>query len=92
MSVRYSARALAKLDAIHDYLAARNASAAGEVMKSIGQSVKSLQKFPLLGRPTDEKDVLALIEPEYGYRVFYRVYGRVVIVIRILHPRQDTSR
>lgn len=89
MSVRYSARALAKLDAIYDYLNARNASAASDVLRSIRESVHHLEDLPQLGRPTDEGDVRVLIEPQYGYRVFYRVRGRDVLVIRMLHPAED---
>jgi len=44
--------------------------------------------MPRLGKPTDEADVHVIIEPEYLYRVFYRVEGQQVIVIRILHGRQ----
>jgi len=45
MSVRYSARSLAKLDAIYDYLQSRNASAARDVMRSIGESVQHLEEL-----------------------------------------------
>jgi hypothetical protein len=31
--------------------------------------------MPLLGKATDEADVLVIIEPEYLYRVFYKVEG-----------------
>ena len=43
--------------------------------------------MPLLGKITDEAGVHVIIEPEYGYRVFYRV-KREVFAIRILHGRQ----
>jgi plasmid stabilization system protein ParE len=43
--------------------------------------------MPLLGRATDEADVHAIVEPDYLYRVFYRVQGQEVFVIRILHGR-----
>ena len=42
-----------------------------------------------LGKPTDEVDVHVIIEREYHYRVFYRLVGQEVFVIRILHGRQD---
>jgi plasmid stabilization system protein ParE len=32
--------------------------------------------------------VRVLIEPEYHYRVFYRIDGELVMVIRILHGSQ----
>ena len=45
--------------------------------------------MPLLGKATDEADVHVISEPEYLYRVFYRVKGQQVFVIRILHGRQS---
>lgn len=45
--------------------------------------------MPLLGKSTDEMDVHVIIEPEYLYRVFYRVEDQDVLVIRILHGRQS---
>jgi hypothetical protein len=48
-----------------------------------------LRKLPLLGAPTDEAGVHLLIEPEYLYRVFYRVQGKQVMEIGILRRAQD---
>jgi hypothetical protein len=39
----------------------------------------------MLGKLTDEPRVHVLIEPEYLYRVFYRIDGDLVTVIRIMH-------
>jgi plasmid stabilization system protein ParE len=44
--------------------------------------------MPLLGKTTDELGVHVIIEPEYLYRVFYRVDGQEVLVMRIVHGRQ----
>jgi plasmid stabilization system protein ParE len=44
--------------------------------------------MPMLGKLTDESGVLVLIEPGYLYRVFYRIDGELVTVIRILHGSQ----
>jgi plasmid stabilization system protein ParE len=39
---------------------------------------------------TDKQPVtqITVIEPEYLYRVFYRIDGKLVTVIRILHGAQ----
>ena len=37
---------------------------------------------------TDETDVHVIMEPEYLYRIFYRVKGQQVFVVRILPGRQ----
>jgi plasmid stabilization system protein ParE len=52
-------------------------------------TIERLEELPLLGRLTDEADVHVLVEPEYLYRVFYRVEGELVTVIRILHRSQQ---
>ena len=88
MIVRYSRRALSQLASVHEYLVARNAAAAGNVTASIRSTIGRLREMPLLGKATDEADVHVIIEPEYLYRVFYKVEGQQVFVIRILHGRQ----
>ena len=88
MSIRYSRRALSQLASVHEYLRARSSGAADDVAASIRSTIVRLKEMPLLGKPTDEADVHVIIEPEYLYRVFYRLEGQEVFVIRILHGRQ----
>ena len=88
MRLRYSSRALAQLASVHDHLKERNPAAARNVTRSIRQTVARLMSLPQLGKLTDEPDIRVLIEPEYVYRIFYRVDGEVVTVIRILHGSQ----
>ena len=88
MTIRYSRRALSQLVSVHEYLAARGEMAGNTVTASIERTVWRLQEMPLLGKLTDEPGVQVIIEPEYMYRVFYRIVGREVIVVRILHHRQ----
>ena len=89
MNIRYSRRALSQLASVSEYLLERNRSAADNVTASIRSTIARLREMPLLGKPTDEADVHVIIEPEYLYRVFYRVEGQQVFVIRILHGRQS---
>ena len=89
MRIEYSRRALAQLASIYEYLSGRSPMAARNVRATIGATIARLAELPLLGMLTDEGDVHVLIEPEYLYRVFYRVEGRVVTVIRILHRSQQ---
>ena len=83
MRLRYSSRALAQLASVHDYLGARNPTAARNVARSIQQTISRLMSLPRLGKVTDEPGVRVLIEPEYVYRVFYRVGG---LVVTVRHP------
>ena len=88
MNVRYSRRALSQLASAHEYLQALNSAAADNVTTSIRSTIARLKEMPLLGKSTDELDVHVIVEPEYLYRVFYRLKGQEVLVIRILHGRQ----
>ena len=88
MRIVYSRRALSQLASVFEYLAERNPRAADNVRASIRVTIDRLEHLPLLGRLTDERDVHLLIEPEYLYRVFYRIDGETVTVIRILHRSQ----
>jgi plasmid stabilization system protein ParE len=88
MNIRYSRRAPSQLASVYEYLQGRNRSAAANVTASIRSTIARLREMPLLGKPTDEADVHVIIEPEYLYRVFYRVEHQQVYVIRILHGRQ----
>jgi plasmid stabilization system protein ParE len=89
MKIEYSRRALAQLASIYEYLAGRSPAAAHSVRTSMRATIARLEEMPLLGKSTDETDVHVLIEPEYLYRVFYRVEGQLVTVIRILHRSQQ---
>jgi plasmid stabilization system protein ParE len=85
MKVVYSQRALAQLMGTYEYLVTRNPAAAHHVRASIRASIARLIHLPRLGKTTDVPDVHVLIEPEYLHRIFYRIEGEQVIVLRVLH-------
>jgi plasmid stabilization system protein ParE len=89
MRIEYSRRALQQLASIYEYLAGRSPAATQNVRTSVRATISRLEELPLLSKLTDEADVHVLIEPEYLYRVFYRVKGELVTVIRILHRSQQ---
>jgi toxin ParE1/3/4 len=91
MTIRYTRRALSQLASLHEYISLRSAAAADNVTASIATTVVRLKYLPMLGVPTDEADVRVLIETQYHYRVFYRVVGSEVLVIRILHRAQGDA-
>jgi plasmid stabilization system protein ParE len=88
MKVRYSRRALSQLASVHEYLQERNQGAAENVVASIRTTIGRLRDMHFLGKMTDEVGVHVIVEPDYSYRVFYRVNRQDVFVIRILHGRQ----
>jgi plasmid stabilization system protein ParE len=89
MKVEYAGRALWQLQAVYEYLVARNPRAAHEVRASIELTIARLAYLPRLGKLTDEHDVHMIVEPDYLYRVFYVVDAERVIVLRILHGSQS---
>ncbi len=72
-----------------------NPDAARRIIARLKQSVLSLEAFPWKGRPLD---ALLSVHTEYRYLVcesyciFYVVGAENVIVVRILHQRQDCVR
>ena len=89
MRVRYSRRALSQLASVYEYLSERSPAGADRVSASIKTTVTRLEELPRLGKTTDEDDVYLIIEPEYLYRVFYRLDRDRVFVVRILHRAQE---
>jgi plasmid stabilization system protein ParE len=88
MRIAYTRRALSQLASVYEYLSVRSPQAAHNVRASIRATIARLVHMPMLGKLTDEPSVHVLIEPEYLYRVFYRIDGDLVTVIRILHGSQ----
>ena len=72
-----------------------NPDAAKRIMAGLKESVQSLEKFSGRGRPLD---ALIPVHTEYRYLVyenyciFYLEGSEQVIVVRILHQRQDCLR
>ena len=85
------------LVAIRDYIRdeLNNPTAAQRIISSLKKSVQSLSTFAGRGRPLD---ALIAVHTEYRYLVcenyciFYLEGNDNVIVVRILHQRQDCLR
>jgi plasmid stabilization system protein ParE len=88
MRIAHARRALSQLASVYEYLSARSPQAGQNVRASIRATTARLVHMPMLGQLTDEPGVHVLIEPEYLYRVFYRIDGELVTVVRILHGSQ----
>jgi toxin ParE1/3/4 len=88
MKIRYTRRALSQLDEIYGYIAKENPDAAAGVISSIQSAINNLAYFPRLGRATDRPDVYRLVQARFQYRIFYRLRGDEVIILRVLHGAQ----
>jgi plasmid stabilization system protein ParE len=90
--VVWSPDALADVQRVYRFLAAKNLLAAKEAVKAIRQSVAILVQHPEVGRP------IAEMEPEYrewpiafgssGYIILYRFDGQTAIILALRHQRE----
>ena len=89
MKVRYSARARAQMNAIHEYIRERNESAATVVIFRIRQTAITLSEWPRLGRQTDEADVCMIPVPHLPFVIFYRVEVGTITILNVRHSAQE---
>ena len=95
--VSVSKTAQRDLQLIRDYIRDElcNPIAAVRIMRALKKSVQSLATFSGRGRPLD---ALLSVHTEYrylvceGYCIFYLETEEQVVVVRILHQRQDCLR
>ena len=92
--VRISATAVRDLEVAFAYVSERNRAAAITLVKAIREAIVGLGDFPEMGAPLPP-DEFEFIEPSVRfivvepYLVFYRPATDSVIVLRVLHARQD---
>ena len=93
MRVTFSSRAKADVQGIWNYTVERWGRSQAEIyLRLIGAAVESMAADPSVGRPCDDVRL--------GYRkylvgshvLFYRVTGKAIFVVRILHQRMDIER
>lgn len=95
--VLLSKKAQRDLQSIRAYILEElcNPPAAARVMSRLKESIQLLETFPGRGRPLD---ALIPVHTEYRYLVcenyciFYLEDGEHIVVVRILHQRQDCLR
>ena len=87
MSVKFSPRALADLEAIREYLLPRSPQGAERVRIAIAEAIDRCALDPSIGIKTEEPDVLRRPLRKYRYTVFYRSApsGDGIEIIRIVH-------
>jgi toxin ParE1/3/4 len=82
-----SAAAQRDIDGIYAYYDERSETAADRVVAVIARALRSLGRFPLLGRPGHYPGTREHITARYRYRIIYEVQEEagLVNIIRILH-------
>lgn len=89
MKLRWSASAVARLDAIHNYIASDNPAAAQRLVRQIVRRAGQIAVFPGSGRRVadyDRDEVRELIEGDY--RLIYRIHGDHIDVLAVMHGAQ----
>ncbi|WP_207540941.1 type II toxin-antitoxin system RelE/ParE family toxin [Sabulicella rubraurantiaca] len=85
MIVRYARQAAADLNAARDYIALDNPRAAAEVAKRLREAIDGLRQFPERGRTGRVASARELVIPGTPFVVPYRVIGREIQVLAVLH-------
>lgn len=89
MKVAYSARALADLDRLFDFIAEQDPFAASRAAERIAEAVSVLENHPFIGRPIrGDLRELVISHGRSGYVALYRVRTDTVIVLAIRHQRE----
>jgi len=88
MPLEWSRFARADREAIFDYIEADSPRAAVAVDDRIRQQVEELIKFPAIGRPGRIHGTRELIIQRTPYIAVYRVAGKTVRILRVLHGAQ----
>ncbi len=89
MKVRFTSPALAELEAVLDYLAARSPQGAARVQARIKMFVNLLSSHPLIGTRTDDPTIRRLVVRPYAYLVFYEAGEEEVIIHSVRHAARD---
>lgn len=87
----YTRKALADIEALTDFLAERDPSAAAETACLVSEAVSILAGHPLIGRPVENGlRELVISRGRTGYVALYRFreHDDVVTVLAIRHQRE----
>lgn len=93
MTVRWTARALAHLSEVEEYIAADSPAAAAKMLVSIFEATDRLRRFPESGRAAGEwngRPYREIIEPHY--RILYEIQGEMVFILAVIHGRRDVAQ
>jgi len=86
--IRWSKRAFADFQSIHNFIAADNPEAARQQCVFIYESIDQLNKFPRSGKPDKKTADYLLPIPRTPYVLTYRLQGKIVLLRRIRHGAQ----
>ena len=84
-SVKWLRKALKNLEQAYEYIAEDNPDAAVQVVLKIQAAAAQLVEFPLLGKLGRVEQTRELVIAHTPYILVYRVKGKTVEILRVLH-------
>ena len=87
-TIRWTRRALGRLDQIGAYVAQDNSEAAARVVARIVTAAHALGDRPEMGRPGRVKTTRELVLADVSHIIAYRVTDRHVDILTIMHSAQ----
>jgi toxin ParE1/3/4 len=87
-TVRWTRRALHRLDAIGTHIAKDNPAAAANVIARLASSVDALIVHPAMGRPGRIPATRELVMTALPYIIAYRVMPGSIDILTIMHTAQ----
>ncbi|WP_339762521.1 type II toxin-antitoxin system RelE/ParE family toxin [uncultured Hoeflea sp.] len=87
-TIRWTRRALGRLDQIGTHIAQDNPEAAARVVSRIVTAVDALARRPAMGRPGRLKTTRELVLADVPYIIAYRVMDRHVDILTVMHSAQ----
>jgi toxin ParE1/3/4 len=89
MAIVWTISARRDVNAIWDFIEARNPDAAELVSSEILRTVEGLLQFPKRGKPGRVKETRELVISGLPYVVVYLLVDENVVILRVLHGAQD---
>jgi toxin ParE1/3/4 len=89
--LRYTLPALADLEAVLDYIAARSPQGARRVQSRIQTVIELLTQHPFIGTRTNDPAIRRMTTAPYPYLIFYEATDAELIVHAVRHAARDPS-
>jgi len=91
VKIRYTLPALADLDSILNFVAARSPQGANRVQTRIQAVIRLLAEHPHMGIRTDDPAIRRLSTLPYPYLVFYEITENEIVIHAVRHAARDPS-
>jgi len=90
MRVEFTVAARDDLEHIYYYTKTKWGNAKALVLRDrIRLTIELLALFPDSGKKTNKKDVLVKIVPKLPFLIVYKMEGKMILIIQILHQKRQ---